>query len=257
MSVDASRFVFSGHAIGAAAQFHKLDKKKHLNHVVPALGSSVLPPTGGVSKALVTDYHFEVPFPRRRSLLTVHRIETMAAGRMAGKQLETETEATIESICVVDKLHIDLVYVHVLATRPAMNSAPTTSTKGNKIEGFHLGGVTAIIDLDDEPLAHCGTAAEFAAFHKERGAPLTDQNGIYTYSLVRNIRLKGPERERCRIHVQGNAIHWENFGWIYLAEVIVRPQDRQVTMVRLQMGSDAGGSGTVGDGQSNGHVVTG
>ena len=51
-----------------------------------ALGPSVLPPTGGVSKSQVSDYHFEVSYPRRRSLLTVHRIETMAAGRMRGKQ---------------------------------------------------------------------------------------------------------------------------------------------------------------------------
>jgi hypothetical protein len=257
MSDDRSRFVFSGHAIGAAAQFHKLDRKRHLNHVIPALGPSVLPPTGGVSKSQVSDFQFEVSYPRRRSLLTVHRIETMAAGRSDGNKLETETEARIESISIVDKLHIDLVQVHVLATREGLRGAPKASTRGNKIEGFHLGNVTAIITLDNEALAHCGTAAELTAFHKERGTPIEAPDGVCTFSLVRDIRLRGPEKERRLIHVEGNAIHWENFGWIFLAEVIVRQNDRQVTMVRLQMGSDAGGSGTVGDGQSNGHVITG
>src|SRR5260370_10871658 len=175
MSVDGSRFVFSGHALGAAAQFHKLDTKENLNHVIPVLGPSVLPPTGGLSQSHVSHYHFEVSFPRRRTLLSVHRIETTAVGRMAGNRIETETEARIESISVVDKLHIDLVQVHVLATRETISGVPKTSSKGNKIEGLHLGNVTAIVVLDDEPLGHCGTAEEFADFVKSRNEAVKEQ----------------------------------------------------------------------------------
>ena len=52
----------------------------------------MLPPTGGVSTAKVSDYKFEVTQPRPRTLLAVSRIETSAAGRDLGEKYETEVE---------------------------------------------------------------------------------------------------------------------------------------------------------------------
>jgi hypothetical protein len=87
---------------------------------------------------------------------------------------------------------------------------------------------------------------------------LWDPTGIRTFSLVRHIEINGPDDELRLIEKQeNNAIRWRGFGKIFFGEVIVKENDRQVTLVRLQMGSDAGGSGTVGDGQSNGQVVRG
>ena len=263
MNGDASRFIFSGHAIGASAHFHKLDQTEKLNYDVPVLGASVLPPTGGLSESVVKDYAFEVTHPRRRTLLSVKKIETSAHGRVLGSRYETETVASVESVTVVDKLHIGLIRVHVLAARATLLTAPVSSSSGNRLEDVELGKVKAKITLDDEYLAHCGSADAFSQFIKTRrddekaAASYQEKDDGYYFSLVRDIKLSGPEHEIRKIHVTGNVIYWENFGRIYLGEVILRGNDRQVTMVRLQMGSDAGGSGTMGDGQSNGHVGTG
>jgi hypothetical protein len=52
--------------------------------------------------------------------------------------------------------------------------------------------------------------------------------------------------------VDGYAIHWKGFGRIVLGEVHVKGNGRCVTLVRLAIGSDAGGPGAVRSGQSNG-----
>lgn len=49
MTNTGKRYVYSGHAVGVAAQFDRLGKLHGLNHVIPALGAAVLPVTGGVS----------------------------------------------------------------------------------------------------------------------------------------------------------------------------------------------------------------
>jgi len=66
--------------------------------------------------------------------------------------------------------------------------------------------------------------------------------------------LSGPEDELKYIRVDGYTIVWEGFGRIILGEVHVYDHKRRVTLVRLAMGSDAGGQGTIGDGESNGQV---
>jgi hypothetical protein len=268
-----SHFIFDGHAIGAAAQFHRLDDSHNLNHIIPALGASVLPATGGVSKSQVLDYSYDVDQPRKRTLLSVRRVDSIAAGRQIGERCETEIWTEIESIDVVEKLHMDLVKLHMLSTRETGESDPVVSTTGNRLDGVRLGNVEAQITLDEEPLAACGTKEQLAAFYRTQTAqyrclnswrfrtdPQANQIAAHgrhlTYSLVREIKLVGPEQDKQDIEVHGYTIHWKGFGKIILGEVVVKDQDRQLTMVRLAMGSDAGGDGSVGDGRTNGMVGT-
>src|SRR5689334_9467158 len=92
-----TRYIFSGHAIGAAARFNKLDDVLGFNHVVPALGTSVLPAAGGVSRSVVSNYNYEVTVPRRRSLLSVAHIESRSEGREYGdEEVVTDTDVRIE-----------------------------------------------------------------------------------------------------------------------------------------------------------------
>jgi hypothetical protein len=162
----------------------------------------------------------------------------------------------------------------VLSTFVKGQNEPLVTSKGSRIEGMRLGSVRVGIALDEEPLQACGTKTQLAAFYDrqsddyrrehgwrfaipanrdEQTAPL----GHYKCSLVREILLEGPEDEKQAISVEGYTIVWKGFGRIVLGEVIVKGSNRQVTMVRLAMGSNAGGTGSVGCGQSNGQVITG
>jgi hypothetical protein len=276
---DKPRYIFSGHAVGAAAGFHRLDDVENLIHNIPVLGASVLPVTGGVSKSQVSHFCYDVDYPRRRCLLSVRRIETSVSGIKTGRRFETEAQAEIESIEFVEKLRIDFIRAHVLATREVNSdwsevSTSVVSTKGNKIEGVHLGPVEAKIVLDEEPLCVGGAMEQLAAFYKSQtseyrrlfhwrfGAKpdqtelLADQSH-HRFSLVREIQLTGPEKEKETIRVSGNTIEWEGFGKIFFGEVLVKKDDRRLTMVRLAMDSDACGGASVGEPESNGSLGSG
>src|SRR5580658_5559675 len=267
----AQRYLYSGHTVGAAAHFHRLDDLENLNHAVPTLGHSVLPVTGGLSTGHASHYCFAVDEPRHRTLLSVRRIDSLASGKEFADRYETEIDAEIESIRVVDKLHIDAVKLHMLSTLQKGQTEPVVSTKGNRIEGMRLGRVAVTVTLDDEPLCACGSKNQLAEFYKrqsedyrrdqswrfqtsEGNGELADPCGHYVCSLVRDIQLDGPEDEMQAISVEGYTIRWKGFGRLILGEVVVKGTNRQLTLVRLAMGSDAGGTGSVGCGQSNGQV---
>jgi len=271
MEID-KRFVFSGHAIGAAAHFHRIDDVHDLDHNIPALGSSAIPIVGGHSRHRVANFCYTASHPRRITLLSAQRVETSARGKcLPNHQFLTEIGAVVRSLSVVEKLHVDLVEMHQssLATEKDGTSTSSITTSGSKIEGLRLGNVEVNVELDEEPFATCGTKKELDAFyarqddayrkancgrfHSEPGAKaITEHNGKYYSSLVKKVTLKGPAAEVQNIHVEEYSIKWDGFGKIFLGEVIVSDLDRKVTMIRLKMGSDAGGGGSVGDGHQNG-----
>jgi hypothetical protein len=265
------RYLYSGHTVGASAQFHRLDDVKNLNHRIPALGASVLPVTGGLATAHAADYSYVVEHPRHRTLLSVRRVDSSAEGREHADRFETEVGAEVESIHVVEKLHIDFVKFHMLSTLKKGEAEPTVSTRGNEIGGMSLGRVKVKVVLDEEPLGCSGSKAQLAAFYKKQttdyrrdqawrfGTPagtddIASPYGLYTYSLVREIELEGPEDEMQSMTVEGYTIIWKGFGRIVLGEVVVKGNARQVTLVRLAMGSTAGGPGSMGCGQTNGQL---
>src|ERR1041385_7079105 len=94
------RFIFSGHAIGASAHFHKLDDVHNLDHAIPTLGSSVVPSVGGLSHHKVSNFSYVVNEPRRRTLLSAQHVEVSARGRELHDQYETETEILVKEVSV-------------------------------------------------------------------------------------------------------------------------------------------------------------
>jgi hypothetical protein len=276
MSTDGRYFIFSGHAVGVAAQFHKLDQLQNLNHRIPTLGASVLPATGGVSHGSAANYTYAVEVPRRRTLIQVDRVATKAEGRTYKDRWETEVETEIDGVRVLDKLEIGSVRLHMLAVRDANSEdceATKVTTRGSHIEGLRMGGVTARVTLDPDALENCGSKEQLARWYREKSsdwrethgrrfatdpkaADAREVNGRIKFSLVRDIELSGDQDPEHKVYVLEDryTIKWDGFGRIILGEGSVKGCDRRVTMVRLAMGSDGGGSGSVGDAGSNGQI---
>lgn len=276
MSPTGKYFVYSGHAVGAAAHFHKLDDVKNLNHVIPTLGAAVLPGTGGKSTGHHENYAFQVDEPRKRTLLYVRRVDTRVEGWPQGNEWVTEVEAEIESVRVLEKLDIGLVKLHIRSATPmdAEGCQAVVTTNGTVIEGLRMGGIEAKITLDHEPLLFTTSKDTLAKFYREKGsawraenahrfgtdpsAPeVYEVNGRIKFSLVKRIDLVGTQdpEHQVRVEADGHTIKWDGFGRIILGEVFVKCCDRRMTMVRLHMGSDGGGNGTIGDGGSNGQTT--
>jgi hypothetical protein len=275
MSTNGTYYVFSGHAVGMAAHFHKLDDVQNLNHLVPAQATSVLPATGGLSEAHISDYCYEVDQPRKRMLVCVRRADTKAEGRTFPDRWETEINAEIEAVHVLEKLDVGLVKFHLLSVRGNdADSKIKVSTKGSSIEGLQLGGITAKVVLDLEPIESCGTKDQLAEYYRAKPAAWRSANarrfctdpasaeihevkGRVRFSLAREIQLSGMQdpNHLVRVEEDGYTIKWDGFGRIIVGEVFVKESDRRFTMLRLHMGSDGGGSGSVGDTSSNGQTT--
>jgi hypothetical protein len=251
MSKESRRHMFAGHAIGAAARFHRLYDTQNLNHVIPTLGSSVVPVSGGRSDSHVDPYRYEVDTPQKCCLLSVERVDTRAEGRDANGTVETEVSAEVVGLSVVGKLYCDLVRMHMLTSRPP-DDKPTVTTSGNRIDGLRLGAVQAIVTIDEDPLVNACDSDRFAEYHTRACRPLEKFGAYWRSTIVREIRLVGSETDKQGMSVKGNVIVWKGFGRIILGEVHVKAHERRLSLVRLEMGSDAEGSGSAGDGHTNG-----
>ena len=245
--------MFAGHAIGAAARFHRLYDTQDLNHVIPTLGSSVVPVSGGRSDAHVDPYTYEVDSPQKCCLLSVQRVDTLAEGRDANGVIETEVSAEIVGLSVVGKLYCDLVRMHMLTSRP-LGGEPTVTTTGNRIEGLRLGKVQAIVTMDEDTLANACDADRFCGYHSTACRPISQFGAYWRSTIVRDIQLVGSETDKQDMSVNGNVIVWKGFGRIILGEIHVKAHDKRLSLIRLEMGSDAGGSGGAGEGHSNGET---
>ncbi len=267
MNDPKKRYLYRGHAIGVAAQFDRLGTHR-VNHVIPALGAAVLPVTGGLSHDHVDGFDYPVVHPCKRSLVWARRVESRATGRQEGGIYTTRVESRIEDLNILGKLHFGLVEFHLESVNPGRKISQIL-TRDNKIENMSLGGVAIHVDLDNETLSKCRSNEELIAACKEqftgeqswRFRPMAseegteEQDGYYYVSLVRRITL-GDGHEELKIEHEQNRIVWGEFGTIHLAEVIVGKRDWRITMARLDMGSPEGGSGSVGDGSTNGSIST-
>jgi hypothetical protein len=271
MEIDR-RFLFSGDATGVAAHFHRLDDLDKLDHVIPTLGSSAIPPTGGRSHHQLSNQKFFADRPRRRLLVSADHAEALAIGHCEDEaNFKSEIHAFVRSLSILEQLHLDLVEVHQVTTRNWYASSSHTETKG-EIKGLRLGNVKVHVELDDAPFSKCSTKQELREFYASQSedyrrenshrfhtppgaAEITERNGRCFGSLVKKIELDGPEDEKRKIHVDGYSIKWDGFGRIFLGEVIASDKDRRVSMIRLKMGSSAAGTATIGGGQTNGSTV--
>jgi hypothetical protein len=269
MSDSTARYMFAGHVIGAQARFHRLDDAS-VNEVVPAVGAAALAGTGGRSEnRLAQSFRYDVTHPRQRCLLAVEQVNAWVEGRDPDGRFETELSVEVSGVHVLEKLHIDNVRLHMLAARKGMDDDAEVSTRGSAVEGLRMGNVTARIIFDDEPLTHTGCKEKLADFWRGRNADyrkqhgwrfyrtpdgndLADDHGHHRFTLVDRIELSGTQDDEHPVTVTDNLIYWKGFGRIILGEVHVKGQERRVSLVRLAMGSDGGGSGTVGGGGSNG-----
>ena len=222
MADSKQPYFFSGHALGAAARFHRLDEARDLNHVIPTLGASVLAATGGYSKSEVSNYCFNVDHPRKRSLLAVRRILVASAGRESPGSIETEVECEIDAISVVEKLHIDKIRLHFLSVRDENGQNQRLSSKGTAIDGIRLGAVEAKITLDDELICECVDKNRLSSFYASQSESFKQENSSrfqvpathppsatsrqYKCTLVRQIKLSGPEKDLQKMSVDGNTI---------------------------------------------------
>jgi hypothetical protein len=268
-SIGTAAYLFAGHAIGSAARFEGLDGAKNLGHLIPALAASVVPATGGLARSSSRNYAYHADYPRSRVLLSLQHAESIAAAHDVNGRGEVEVAAEVQDATILEKLRLERMRLHFLVHLKPEDTRLALTTKGNQIEGLRAGGVEITVRIDDELLTHCGTMDQLAdfysgqsaeyrrRFHSRFGAPpeagrIAPQGNLLRCSLVQEVQLRGAEKDKVNMAVDGNQIIWRGFGKIILGEVLVDCVGPHVTMVRMQMGSDAQGVAIIGE--AHGHV---
>ncbi len=264
------RFVFSGNAVGAAAHFFHFDNIP-VDHVIPTIGSSAIPIVGGRTHHKVGPQSHQADYPRNRTLLSVEQVETIAIGKeVAPGKYTTEIGAIVNELEVLEKLHAELVEMHQTSSRDEDAHESFISTRGCRIEGLRLGDVRVRVELDEEAFATCGTKRELTDFYSSQSdawrrenswrfhtepesKTIAEYHGRFFCTLVKNIELSGTDGGA--IEKEGYTIEWDGFGRIFLGELIISDKDRKISMIRLKMGSNAGGKGSSGGGETNSGTV--
>jgi hypothetical protein len=200
-------------------------------------------------------------------LLSVEHTETLASGKqVAPGRFTTEIGAIVNGLDVLEKLHADLVEMHQTSSRDEDAHESSIKTKGCKLEGLRLGDVRVKVEFDEEPFALCGNKRELDDFYRAQSdawrrenswrfhtppdaKSITEYHGRFFCTLVKNIELS--DTEGGSIEKECYSIKWKGFGRIFLGELIISDKDRKVSIMRLKMGSDAGGHGSSGGGETN------
>jgi hypothetical protein len=173
------------------------------------------------------------------------------------------------------RLRIERLRADLRARSPLGSGQPAIRVGDVAIDGVAIDGHRLMVELDTEPFRRFDThakllvAADDPAFVQQSGDALfmrTPRDGepprppagrlleacgtIYG-TIVRSIRWDGPALPNSRI--DGNSVTIEpDFGRIFFGELLISAYSRRLTMVRLALGSNGGGSAGGGDVQDNG-----
>jgi hypothetical protein len=275
------RYVFHSHA---AAFGGRIVRPKDV--VLEAQGASALLVTGGRSVAKLQRTRFDEFFEvESANTLTEGFFEDVkgfvdVTNHKAEEQSLTavsRARAEIDGLSVGRKPRLTIKRVVAELTnrsggysgQPAIRLGKDVAIDGISIEGHRL-----VVELNTKPFFKHDThakvlaAADDSKFVEEAGESLfmskrfghhaktppfrkLIRNGHTIYAtIVKSIRWDGKPFPKSEIH--DNSVKLPEFGRVFFGELLIAEHSRRLTMVRMALGSDAGGSASAGDVETNG-----
>jgi hypothetical protein len=275
MQLIERRFMFHGSVVGFAGHI-----RRPQDTILPVKGSAVVPSTGGYAHV----EHQAESVPRLYSFSSISStvtgdftdLEAAKQRTLQNPSMDpplsaiTRAHCRVEHLTLLERLTIDKCELNLSSVHSAAHS-PVFSSRGSAIVGLRLDGYLLNIQLDNDifsgPLGTkkgiCDRYEREEAFrhriisdpdHKQGDNPNRppEIHGHIACSLVRSIDWVGDENPHAKIEAS-HIIHLEDFGYIYLGELFITDEYRQVTLVRVQLGSQVGGDHSCCSGQVNGH----
>jgi hypothetical protein len=275
------RYVFHSHA---AAFGGRIVRPKDI--VLEAGGASALLVTGGRSVAQLTrtqfDDFFEVEsantvaegfFEDTAAFIEVTHRRAHEQALVAVSRARTE----VNGLAVGRKPRLTIKRIRAeLTNRSAGHSGQPSIRigKDTAIDGISIEGHRLVVDLNTGPFIRHDTHAKLLAavddpafvtksgetlfmskrFGAEPKAPAFQRlirTGATLYAtIVKSIRWDGKPFPKSEIH--DNMVVLPRFGRVFFGELLITEISRRLTMVRMALGSDAGGAVSAGDVETNG-----
>lgn len=201
---------------------------------IPSLATASLSTTGGESYSTVRDYNW-------KGLISFDEASAYATGSMDHGAYNTLSTVTVRNLNVANMVHADLIVARVTSKHvPGAPEGEITFT-GSMIRNLVVAGRVVDVVLDDTPFTKNPTYATY----NERCRKPADYHNDKTNVLSCSLATKVGDHD-------GFTIDIPEFGTIYVAQVLMKPSYRRISMLRFRLGCPIGGSLEAGGGESNG-----
>jgi hypothetical protein len=242
-------FLYHAHATGVTGRI-----TLPFDEVIPVQAPAAIPVTGGYSSTRVENFRY-------REILSFRSATSVVSGDFSARKQSYETlmSAAIEGLNILDVVTADLIVARLTSMHPKDGGEPSIIPVGSYFENLRIAGCRVDAPLNNELFARCGQYhdvrrvinedAEVRARLSRGFADLSAQppNGALLCSLAGDVNV------HCReLEVLGHAIRVPHFGTVYLAEFLIMPYSRSITMLRVELGCSVEGHITSGGGSGNG-----
>ena len=276
MKASEKRFFFHANAVGIAAHVRRPE-----DSFLPAVASTCLPVTGGVGKAEAGGANFGDLLSYRSVSTTVFGdfVDKRAAvlfthGNHGQNNLATETtaEARVTGLSMSNGnrlLEIEALEAKMSASsdrrRVAQFHTLSAEFQHVRIDGVGL-KVSTHCDVFTEHSTKQKLAQAFAKHEEFRSRysayffsqkpagshrrRIPESGGIIFGTVVTSLDWEGNAPKGAAI--TGNSVKIDGFGSIYFGEILIEEGFRRLTLLRFQLGSPTGGSGSAAEVQTNG-----
>ncbi|HEV8434795.1 MAG TPA: hypothetical protein VGR95_15385 [Thermoanaerobaculia bacterium] len=210
--------------------------------IIPSLATASLSITGGESYSTVRDYNW-------KGLISFDEASAYATGNVHHKDddrvYNTLSTVTVRNLNIANMVHADLVVARVTSEHHPGDPESRITFAGSMIRNLVVGGRPMNVELDETPFTRSPTYEGFSdSFQKLRGQEVEyhdERKQVLSCSLATKV---GDTKDF--------VIHIPEFGRIYVAQVIMKPGYRRISMLRFALGSPIAGSLEVAGGETNG-----
>lgn len=248
-------YFYNAHGHALSAQF-----VRPFQHTIDVQAGMSLPTTGGYGSARVTDFRF-------KELVSFKSASTQVSGSFND---EDETHTTMVSVTIEDLNFWNVVtadrVVARIASRHSMNEPePHITALGSYFENLRIAGCLVNIEFDDELFLRLDTFQKMRdeissnerfrqmaldPYHTGQLQPAPGECGIVLCSLMKDMDVRCPG-----VKQKGHVFTVPEFGKVHVAELVAENSQRLLTMLRFELGSPGGGSGTGAQARANGQTI--
>ena len=192
-------------------------------HEIPTQAGVVLPESGGSLSQRVERYDDGV-------VRFAEAISEVTGVERDGVAITTST-VSIRDIDIMSVVHADRIVLRTTARRGINDAEAAFSFAGSRIEGLTVRGEPVDVGMDTHRLNRASTFGELRArVRAERDGSAIERAGAISDSIVRSINLASVGTTK------GYALPIEGVGTLYLGHVIVKPGERRLAMIRIDLG---------------------
>jgi len=240
-------FAFHANAYALNASFHR-----PVACNIEALAATCLPIIGGHAQACATDYCV----PRLAKFKSAHSHVSGSMQKMEkGEFATTQAITTILGLNIMDVITADRITARLTSEHKIGEREGHILAIGSTFENLRIAGFTFNIILRHELLLESKTHAELAKkvdSLKKNGRLANTEDGVVLCSLVEKIETDFPGLSDA--DKKKHIIQVPHLGTISFAELLSFEGLKTLTMLRFDLGSPDGGSGSAGGSTVNGRT---